>query len=138
MEVINKCDGFATQWWLWSRAQLSAGRAAGWGQRCIPTAGAAIRKESSARWTGQGASWGLRVREQGNLSYLCIQNVPLAARGCRMHMVNYMAKHPMVFFNKERRKTGGDLRDEAVRLAGSFLFANGDIQKPLQTFKISK
>ena len=43
-----------------------------------------------------------------------IQNVPLAARGCRMHMVNYMAKHPMVFFNKERRKTGGDLRDEAV------------------------
>lgn len=83
-----------------------------------------------------------QVREQGNLSYLCIQNVLLAAQGRRMHTVNYMAKYPVVFFNRERKKAGGDLRDKAVQLAGSFLFANGDIsdeiQKPLQTFKISK
>lgn len=92
----------------------------GWCQRCVPTAGAAIRKESSAKGTGQGASWGLQVREQGNLSYVCIRNVLLAARGRRMHTVNYMAKYPAVFFNKERRKTCRDLRDEAVQLAGSF------------------
>lgn len=127
MEVINKRDGFATQWRLWSCAQLSAGRAAGVVPWCAAAAGAAIRKESGAKPTGHGASWGLQVREQGNLSYLCIPNVLLAARGRRMHTVNYMAKYPAVFFNKERRKTRRDLRVEAVQLAGSFCLQTGTV-----------